>query len=251
MGERIAHPDRDARGAALGRFLAALRAALAAAAASTGEPGAARALDDFARRASAIATPAMRGEPDVGMRGERDAGMRGEPGVGMRREAKPTVGGETERIAVCRFWDTALTDSSATELTAALRALGPALSWAQNPNYRRRPPDPTFLDNYGYAVIAGPSDGPPALAAAPSLALGVLLLGPHAHYPVHAHPAVEIYYTLTAGEWWREPGPWRSEPVGTAIYHAPNVRHATRAGAGPLLAVYLWHGDLTTHATLV
>src|SRR5436305_1786880 len=90
-----------------------------------------------------------------------------------------------------------------------------------------------------------------ALVVAPSLALGVLLLGPHAHYPLHAHPAVEIYYTLTAGDWWREPGPWRSEPVRTAIYHAPNVRHATGAGAVPLLAVYLWRGDLTTHAALV
>jgi hypothetical protein len=26
--------------------------------------------------------------------------------------------------------------------------------------------------------------------------------------------------------------------------------HATRAGPGPLLAIYLWRGDLTTHASL-
>jgi hypothetical protein len=235
MGESIAHPDRDARRAALGRFFAALHAALVAAAASAREPDAARALDDFARRVFAIGTPTVRGEPDASMRGD----------------AEPTARGESERLAVRRFWDAALADASRPELTSALRLLGSALSWTQNPNYRRRPPDPTFLDNYGYAVIAGPSDGPPALAVAPSLALGVLLLGPHAHYPLHAHPAVEIYYTLTAGEWWREPGPWRSEPIGAAIYHAPNVRHATRAGAAPLLAVYLWHGDLTTHAALV
>ncbi len=61
-----------------------------------------------------------------------------------------------------------------------LRALGPSLTWAQNPNYRRRPPDPKFLDNYGYAVIAGPPDGPPTLVAEHPLALGVLLLGPRA-----------------------------------------------------------------------
>jgi hypothetical protein len=235
MGERIAHPDRDARRAALGRFFAALHAALVAAAAAAREPGAARALDDFARRVSAIATPTVRGDLDAS----------------LHREAEPIVRDASERIAVCRFWGAALAAASATELTTALSLLGPALSWTQNPNYRRRPPDATFLNNYGYAVIAGPPDGPPALAVAPSLALGVLLLGPHAHYPRHAHPAVEIYYTLSAGEWWREPGPWRSEPVGTAIYHAPNVRHATRAGAAPLLAVYLWHGDLTTHAALV
>ena len=206
MGERIAHPERDAPRAALGRFFAALHAALVAAARSSREPVAARAVDDFARRVSAIATPTTCGD------------------------AAPTVSGESGRVAVCRFWDAALADSNPPDLMSALRVLGPTLSWTQNPNYRRRPPDSTFLDNYGYAVIAGPSDGPPALAVAPSLALGVLLLGPHAHYPRHAHPAVELYYTLTTGEWWREPGPWRSEPVGTAIYHAPNVGHATRAG---------------------
>ena len=83
----------------------------------------------------------------------------------------------------------------------------------------------SFLDGYGYAVIAGPVDGPPALALDSRLALGVLVLGPRTHYPLHAHPAVEIYYTLTPdGDWWR--------------------------GAGPLLAIYLWWGDLATHARL-
>jgi len=28
------------------------------------------------------------------------------------------------------------------------------------------------------------------------------------------------------------------------------VRHATRAGASPLRAIYLWRGDLATHARL-
>jgi len=154
---------------------------------------------------------------------------------------------------VCRFWEASLRAASDVPraLVAALGTLGPSLSWAQNPNYRRRPPDATFLDNYGYAVIAGPVAGPPALVVEPRLALGVLLLGPGAHYPLHAHPAVEIYYTLTRdGEWWRDDGPWRREPPGALIHHAPNARHATRAGASPLLAIYLWRGDLATHATL-
>jgi len=29
------------------------------------------------------------------------------------------------------------------------------------------------------------------------------------------------------------------------------VPHATRAGSSPLLALYLWRGDLATHATLL
>ena len=66
------------------------------------------------------------------------------------------------RLAVCRFWDTALRAARG-PLVAPLSELGPSLAWAQNPNYRRRPPDAAFLDNYGYAVIAGPLEGPPAL----------------------------------------------------------------------------------------
>ena len=159
----------------------------------------------------------------------------------------------SERPAVCRFWEASLRaarESVPPGLVEALETLRPALAWTQNPNYRREPPDATFLDNYAYAVIAGPVDGPPALAVDPRLALGVLLLGPHAHYPLHAHPAVEIYYPLTGGEWWLDDGPWRAEPPGAVIHHAPNVRHATRAGSTPLLAIYLWRGDLATHAKL-
>src|SRR5262249_18717930 len=156
-----------------------------------------------------------------------------------------------QTLPVCRFWKAAVASAQTGPLTESLEALGSTLSWTQNPNYRRHPPDPSFLDNYGYAVIVGPATGPRALAIDSRLALGVLLLGPQAHSPLHSHPATEVYYTLTAdGEWWRGDGPWRREPAGVAIHHAPKVRHATRAGGSPLLAIYLWSGDLATHASL-
>ena len=79
----------------------------------------------------------------------------------------------------------------------------------------------------------------------------MLLLGPGTLYPLHEHPAVEIYCPLTLdAEWWLGDGPWRSEPPTAIIYHAPGVRHAMRAGLSPLLAVYIWRGDLATHARL-
>ena len=226
MAESIAQPDTDAPRAALIRFLAVLDVALRGAVAAATDAGAAAALDGFARLVGSVGTADVRSD-----------------GAAPR-----------ERVAVCRFWEAALRAVSgpALPLAAALGVLGPALSWTQNPNYRRQPPDATFLDNYAYAVIAGPPEGPPALARERRLALGVLLLGPRAHYPLHAHPAVEVYYTLTSGgEWWRDDGPWREQPAGAAIHHAPNVRHATRAGASPLLAIYLWRGELGTHAALV
>jgi len=52
------------------------------------------------------------------------------------------------------------------------------------------------------------------------------------------------------GGWWRSEGPWRSEATGAVIHHASGVPHATRAGEAPLLAIYLWSGDLGTHARL-
>ena len=155
-------------------------------------------------------------------------------------------------LPVCRFWSVALGQASknVSSLCASLAALSPRLTWTQNPNYRRSPPSPDFLDNYGYAVLAGPADGPPALARHDSLAFGVLLLGPRTHYPRHHHPASEIYIPLNAAEWWRGDGPWREEAPGAVIYHAPNVPHATLAGQTPLLALYLWRGQLATHARL-
>ena len=221
MDGSIAHPDPAARRAALEQFLGVLESELHEAAAKEASPDIAASLREFLQLMRSI-----------------DASS-----VPPRSES--------EHLAVCRHWEASLEDGAPRPLVAALGALGPWLSWTQNPNYRRRPPDPTFLENYGYAVVAGPLDGPSSLAAAADLALGVLLLGPGAHYPLHAHPAVEIYYTLTrGGEWWRDDGPWRREPAGAVIHHAPNVRHATRAGASPLLAIYLWRGELGTHARL-
>jgi len=225
MGGSISHPDPGTRPVALVGFFAELEAKLRGAAAKADDAGTAASLAEFARLVGSIALSARTPGP-----------------------ATPLT-----RLTVCRFWEASLRAASKAQsvLVATLETLGPWLSWAQNPNYRRRPPDATFLDNYGYTVIVGPEDGPPALAVDPRLALGVLLLGPHAHYPLHAHPAVEIYYTLTpGGEWWRDDGPWRQMPSGTVIHHAPNVRHATRAGSSPLLAIYLWRGDLVTHAKL-
>jgi hypothetical protein len=150
------------------------------------------------------------------------------------------------RLPVCRFW--AAATSGAAPLLGPLARLAPQLGWVQNPNYVARPPSPDFLDNYGYAVLVGPG----GLVASEVLALGLLLLGPRTHYPTHRHPAVEIY--VVAGgeaEWRKGEDAWRRQPPGTVIRHETMVPHATRTLAEPLLAVYLWQGDLATHARIV
>ncbi len=166
--------------------------------------------------------------------------------------ADAAVASSAPTLPVCQFWSVALGQAGArvSAIAIALAAVAPRLTWTQNPNYRRTPPSPDFLDNYGYAVLAGPSDGPPALARHDQLAFGVLLLGPRTHYPLHHHPAAEVYIPLNGAEWWRGDGPWREEAPGAVIHHPPNIPHATRAGGAPLLALYLWRGELATHAKL-
>jgi hypothetical protein len=144
----------------------------------------------------------------------------------------------------------ALASGPARELADGLETWVPALAFVQNPNYRAAPPSPNFLDNYGYAVIAGPRDGPPALQVSPMLAFGLLLLGPHTEYPLHHHPASEVYAPLGEAEWLSGASGWQKKAPGSVIHHAPHVEHATRTGDMPLAALYLWRGDLDTHARL-
>jgi quercetin dioxygenase-like cupin family protein len=155
--------------------------------------------------------------------------------------AKP----QPRRLPVCRFWDQVTAGDGS--LLAPLAALGPSLGWVQNPNYVAAPPSPDFLENYGYAVLAGPG----GLVASEAVALGVLMLGPGIHYPTHRHPAVEIYVVASGeAEWQKGEAPWRREPPGTVIRHESMMPHATRTLAEPLLAAYLWRGDLATHARI-
>lgn len=160
-----------------------------------------------------------------------------------------------ESLPVLRFWPACLEAatrelSGLAPLVEAFRALHPVLRWRQNPNYRQSPPDPAFLDNYGYAEICG-SYG---LIAA-DIRFGVLLLGPETCYPSHRHPAEEIYIPLNPGAWQRgeeeiASGSWTERSPGTIIHHPPQVPHATRGLDRPLAALYLWRGDLATEAKL-
>ncbi len=171
---------------------------------------------------------------------------------GLDLHRRPRTYAHPARLPVCRHWPAALTAGSdaTARLVGYLAQLEPHWTWTQNPNYRREPPSPEFLADYGYAAIVGPAGGAPVLIEHAALALGVLLLGPGTEYPAHRHPAVEAYVPLTPAEWQRDAGPWRREAPATIIHHPSNALHAMRAGPAPLLAVYLWHGDLATYARM-
>jgi len=165
--------------------------------------------------------------------------------------------GSPTRLPVCRYFTEALEDATgkAGEIASFLRLLDPFLSFVQNPNYRRAPPTPSFLANYGYAVLAGPPGGAPALVSDPHLAFGVLLLGPRTEYPAHHHPAAELYVPLSRADWAKAnaaggEAEYVSREPGCVIHHPPNLVHATRTRDTPLAALYLWAGDLATYARL-
>jgi hypothetical protein len=161
------------------------------------------------------------------------------------RAITPAPGSRTT-VPVRRFWQVGLADvgPDVRRLAESLRRLEPHLCWGQNANYRRQPPSPGFLDNYGFAVIVGRESGTPALAYDAQLALGVLALGPHTEYPPHQHPALEQYVPLAVAGWWHDGDSWRHRSAGSVIQHDPEVAHAMRTGDRPLLAIYLWRGDV-------
>jgi hypothetical protein len=137
-------------------------------------------------------------------------------------------------------------------IARALAALLPALHITRSKTYLANPPSSDFGENYGYAVICGPEGGPPALIRDPDIAFGVMFLGPKTHYPLHHHPADELYYTVTGPSFWRtDTTGWTGRGTGATIHHPPWLPHAALSAARPLVLLYIWEGDLDTDAAFI
>jgi quercetin dioxygenase-like cupin family protein len=135
-----------------------------------------------------------------------------------------------------------------TALADRIAQAAPLFQWRQNPNYNIANMGAAFMAGYGYVEFAGPRD---TLFLAPNIRVGLLLLGAGLHYPLHAHPAEEIYHPLTDGGLWRRgEEDWRAVPAGEAIHHPPLIPHETKAADDTLLALYCWRGDTATEARL-
>ena len=135
-----------------------------------------------------------------------------------------------------------------TALAEDIARTTPLFQWRRNPNYNAANMGAAFMAGYGYVEFAGPHD---ALFRTADIRVGLLLLGPGLHYPLHAHPAEEIYHPLTDGGLWRRGEEvWRTVPAGKAIHHPPLLPHETKAADQTLLALYCWRGDTATEARL-
>ena len=154
-----------------------------------------------------------------------------------------------QNIAVTRHFAQAIAETMMLEpeLAAAVASLDGHLKWLQSKSYTAEILGARFLDNYGWCEIIGPQ----GFFAGDDFLLGLLMLGPDSHYKDHYHPAPELYWPLTGPTEWRQgQGGFEVKQPGEIIWHAPNVRHATKTASQPLLAVWSWTRDTHTPARL-
>ena len=122
-------------------------------------------------------------------------------------------------------------------LVDAVAAMAGRLPWGQN--YSADDFGSAFQARYGFMELIGPR-GP---LAADDVACGLLMFAPETEYPQHRHEAEEIYIVLAGRAKWRAGAEdYREEPPGAVLHRPPWVPHATRMGAEPMLALYLWRG---------
>ncbi len=123
------------------------------------------------------------------------------------------------------------------KVTDAFAELEPSLTWAQR---RGAESDPEFAAGHSNATISGPT----GIEKRGDVWIGVSLMAPGTRYPDHQHPPEEVYLVLSPGEWRRGGGAWFEPGVGGIVYNPPNIVHAMRSKAAPLLALWcLWLGD--------
>jgi quercetin dioxygenase-like cupin family protein len=71
--------------------------------------------------------------------------------------------------------------------------------------------------------------------------MGVLDLEAGGYYPLHSHPAPEIYYIISGSAEWTVGDETFTATSGTTIYHAPNIPHRmVNHGVEPLRTVWFW-----------
>lgn len=124
---------------------------------------------------------------------------------------------------------------------AALAALPEPLPWFYH--YAPRP-GTDLAAKIGFAELIGP-DGP---MQAPQCRVGFTLVAADTLYPMHSHPAVELYLVIAGQAQWCTPESQRVVPEGDFVLHPSGQPHAMQTFAEPLLALYSWSGDLETPA---
>ena len=100
----------------------------------------------------------------------------------------------------------------------------------------------SFLPNFAN----GEGIGPDGRLYSDNIILGLFLLGPHTHYPAHAHPAEEFYLILTGKPYWQIGAntKYQIKKPGAVVLHKSNESHAIRTANEPLFCIYGWRGNI-------
>jgi len=153
------------------------------------------------------------------------------------------------RLPACDHLDATLALGRAGDERHLLEMLAPLIAplhWSYGYPADARWPD--LAASIAFAQIVGPS----GYQDEDKVQLGLTLMAPGTYYPMHAHPAIELYVVLAGSASWRVAGkPFSLQPPGAFILHPGGVGHAMQTHGEPLLALYFWRGDLTTWPSYV
>ena len=127
-------------------------------------------------------------------------------------------------------------------ISQALARLMRPLPWYYH--YDPHPGEADLSKHIAFAELVGP-DGD---MDAPDCRVGFTLMAPNTLYPLHAHPAIELYFVIAGTAEWRAGDETRRVPPGDLVLHRSSEPHAMRTFAEPLLALWSWSGDLDTPA---
>ena len=126
-----------------------------------------------------------------------------------------------------------------TGIASALSACWQLLDWHYHYPERR-----DLAANIGFAELIGPA-GP---LRSDKIRVGFTFMAPGIFYPLHDHPAVELYFVLSGRAQWTRGTITAGQDPGTTILHASMEPHAMETATEPLLALYLWTGESTSPA---
>ncbi len=98
-----------------------------------------------------------------------------------------------------------------------------------------------------FAELIGP-DGP---LQAPDCRVGFTVMAEGTTYPMHSHPAVELYLVIAGHAQWCTPTSDRIMPPGELVLHRSSEPHAMQTFDEPLLALWGWTGEINAPATYV
>ena len=98
-----------------------------------------------------------------------------------------------------------------------------------------------FAGGYAYASLV--DEAPPA--SDDPIRMGLLLQRAEIAYPGHAHDAEEFYFILSGEAHWHVDAQKFTARPGDLIHHMPCAIHAMETTDAPLLALWVWRGELT------